>query len=282
MTAEWLVAHEPAVRASAFVAVLGTLAAAERLWPCRRDARPARRQLVNLALVALDTVLLRVVLPVVGIGVALWTRAAGVGLLAVTPWPPVVEIALAVLVLDATIYWQHRVLHLVPVLWRAHRVHHSDLAFDVTLGVRFHPFEIVLSQALKLGVIAALGAPPLAVLLFEVWLQAGALFTHADVALASPVDDVVRWLIVTPSMHRVHHSTEPDETDSNFGFNLTCGDRLFGTYRPRPRAAETTMPIGLPAFRDPDQQGLLALLWQPLQDDGRPAVAGVVTERRRA
>lgn len=281
MTADWLVGHEPAVRATAFVAMLGVLGVAERVRPCRGDARPAPRQLVNLAMVVLDTVLLRLVLPVVGIGVALWAEAAGVGLFAVTTWPPLLEAMLAILALDATIYWQHRVLHLVPLLWRAHRVHHSDLAFDVTLGVRFHPFEIVLSQALKLAVIAALGAPPLAVLLFEVWLQAGALFTHTDVALSPRADGLVRWLIVTPSMHRVHHSIAPDETDSNFGFNLTWWDRLFGTYRAMPRQPETAMPIGVAAFRAPHEQGLLALLWQPLRD-AAPAVPGLATEQRRA
>ena len=154
-----------------------------------------------------------------------------------SPWPEPVEIALAALALDLAIYLQHRVLHRVPWLWRAHRVHHSDVAFDVTLGVRFHPFEVVLSQAVKLAAIAVLGAAPLAVLLFEIVLQTGALFTHVDSALPERLERVLRWWVVTPSLHRVHHSIVRDETDSNFGFSVVWWDRLFGTFRAAARGA---------------------------------------------
>ncbi len=280
MTADWLIAHEVAVRGLAFAVLLSTLAALERARPCRGDGRSAWRQAVNLALVALDTAVLRLLFPVLAVVFAARLRAAGVGLLAATSWPEPVEIALAMLALDLVIYLQHWTLHLVPLLWRTHRVHHSDLAFDVTLGVRFHPLEIALSQLVKLAAIAVLGAPPLAVLLFEVWLQAGALFTHTDVALSPRADRVLRWLIVTPSMHRVHHSVERDEHDSNFGFNLVWWDRLFGTYRDAARRPETTMPIGLEDFRDPSEQGLLALVLQPFRD--APAATAGVAERRRA
>ncbi len=267
MTTAALVAWEPALRGAAFGTLLVVLAIAERLRPCRGDAKPAARQAVNLALVALDTLLTRAVLPVVGIVLAAELRTQGVGFFAWLDGPEPLEVVAAVLLLDLVIYLQHRVLHRVPLLWRAHRVHHSDVAFDVTLGVRFHPFEILLSQALKLAAIALLGAAPLAVLLFELVLQGGALFTHADVALPAGCERVLRWWIVTPSLHRVHHSVERDETDSNFGFSVVWWDRLFGTYRAAPRRSETTMPIGLPEFRAPRAQRLGALLWQPFVTD---------------
>jgi sterol desaturase/sphingolipid hydroxylase (fatty acid hydroxylase superfamily) len=248
----------------------------QRLRPCRGDGRWSSRQLVNLALVALDTATVRLLFPVLTVGFAVAVAARGIGLFNVVDWPRPAEIVLAMLALDLVIYWQHRLLHRVPILWRAHRVHHSDLAFDVTLGVRFHPLEIALSQSLKLGAVAVLGAAPIAVLLFEVVLQAGSLFTHADVALSPALDSALRRWIVTPSVHRVHHSVARDETDSNFGFNLIWWDRLFGTYRARPRRPEATMPIGLPAFRDPAEQTLVALLFQPLR--GAPAAPGSLSE----
>jgi sterol desaturase/sphingolipid hydroxylase (fatty acid hydroxylase superfamily) len=268
MTGAALVQHEPLVRGFAFVALVATLAAAERAWPGRGDARPAHRQLVNLAFFALDVIVVRLVFPVVGIMVAARVHAAGIGLFPALAWPPALEVVLAALALDCVIYWQHRLLHRVPLLWRTHRVHHSDLAFDVTLGVRFHPFEIALSQLVKFGAIAVLGASPLAVLLFELGLQAGALFTHTDVVLPPRLEGWARRLVVTPSLHRVHHSVERDETDSNFGFSVVWWDRLFGTYRARPRRSETTMPLGLDDFRTSADQRLPALLAQPL----RPAV----------
>jgi sterol desaturase/sphingolipid hydroxylase (fatty acid hydroxylase superfamily) len=264
-----LLEHEPAIRAGVFVTLLAGLALAERVRPCRGDARPAWRQAVNVALMVVDTLLVRVLFPVLGVGLAARLRADGVGLFATLVWPEPLELAVTLLALDLVIYFQHRLLHRIPLLWRAHRVHHSDLAFDVTLGVRFHPFEIALSQAIKLGAIAVLGAAPLAVLLFEILLQGGSLFTHADLALSARLDRALRWWIVTPSMHRVHHSVLRDETDSNFGFNVVWWDRLFGTYRAGPRRPETTMPIGLEAFREAEAQGLVALLLQPFAAAGR-------------
>jgi sterol desaturase/sphingolipid hydroxylase (fatty acid hydroxylase superfamily) len=260
---------EPAIRLGLFVLVLGGLALVERVWPCRGDARPARRQLVNLALVALSTLAMRVFFPVLGVAFAGRLRAEGVGLFAAVAWPEPLEVAVAALVLDLVIYWQHRVMHAVPLLWRVHRVHHSDLAFDVTLGVRFHVVEIALSQALKLAAIAVLGAAPLAVLVFEIALQTGALFTHADVALPAPLERVARWLVVTPSLHRVHHSVARDETDTNFGFSVVWWDRLFATFRAAPRLPEATMPVGVPEFRRAEDQGLVALLLQPFASPAR-------------
>ena len=248
-----------------FFACLTALALAERVLPCRGDTRPAPRQAINLALAALNTAVIRGVFPVLGIVWAARVHEAGIGLLAITSWPAPIEVAVAVLALDLTIYLQHRALHRLPLLWRTHRVHHSDIAFDVTLGLRFHPFEMTISQTIKLAAIAALGAPQLAVLLFDVILQGGSLFTHADLALSPRVDRALRWLIVTPSMHRVHHSVLRDETDSNFGFNLAFWDRVFGTYRAAPQQPEASMALGLDDFRDLPDQRLVALLTQPFR-----------------
>jgi sterol desaturase/sphingolipid hydroxylase (fatty acid hydroxylase superfamily) len=258
-----------------FFACLTALAVAERMLPCRGDTRPAPRQAINLALAVLNTAVIRGVFPVLGIVWAARVHEAGIGLLAITSWPAPIEVAVAVLALDLTIYLQHRALHRLPLLWRTHRVHHSDIAFDVTLGLRFHPFEMTISQTIKLAAIAALGAPQLAVLLFDVILQGGSLFTHTDLALSPRVDRALRWLIVTPSMHRVHHSVLRDETDSNFGFNLVLWDRVFGTYRAAPRQPEPTMVLGLDDFRDPPEQRLVALLTQPFRV---PAVARPASE----
>ncbi len=279
MTPTVLLGGEPAIRVTLFVLVLAGLAVAERVRPCRGDARPARRQLVNLGLVALSTLLMRVAFPVLGVAFAGRIRAEGIGLFAAAAWPEPLEIAFAALALDLVIYWQHRAMHAVPLLWRLHRVHHSDLAFDVTLGVRFHVFEIALSQALKLGTIAVLGAAPLAVLIFEIALQTGALFTHADFALPAPLERVARWLVVTPSLHRVHHSVARDETDTNFGFSVVWWDRIFATFRGAPRLPEATMPVGVPEFRTAKDQGLVALLLQPFASPARASAAEVARAR---
>ena len=173
----------------------------------------------------------------------------------------------AVVLLDLAIYLQHVLFHAVPGLWRLHRMHHADLDFDVTTGLRFHPVEIILSMGLKLMVVVALGAPPLAVLVFEVLLNATAMFNHANLRLPAALDRVLRPLLVTPDMHRVHHSVVPRETNSNFGFNLALWDRLFGTYIAQPAAGHTAMTIGIPQFRDPAELRLDRLLTQPLRDE---------------
>lgn len=266
MSADWLVAHEGPLRLAAFVVVLGALVIAERVAPFRGDARPAARQARNLALVVVGTAVLRLMFPLLAVGAALWARARGVGAFNVLDWSATVEAVIAFLALDLAIYFQHRVMHALPPLWRLHRMHHSDVAFDVTTGVRFHPLEIALSMAIKIALVVALGADPLAVLAFEIVLSMGSLFTHCDIALPARMERLVRAIIVTPSMHRVHHSPVRVETDSNFGFNLSCWDRLFRSYRDAPAAPERTMTIGLPAFREPAQQTLAALLLQPLRE----------------
>jgi len=168
------------------------------------------------------------------------------------------------------IYAQHVAFHAVPVLWRLHRMHHADLEFDVTTGVRFHPVEIVLSMLIKFGAVAMIGAPALAVLIFEVLLNATSMFSHSNVRLPERIDRGLRWIVVTPDMHRVHHSTEQRETDSNFGFNLPWWDRLFGTYRAQPEAGHETMKLGLSVFRDRGDLRLDRMLLQPFRRaDGR-------------
>lgn len=169
----------------------------------------------------------------------------------------------ALLLLDLAIYWQHRCMHAIPLLWRMHRVHHSDTGFDLSTGVRFHPLEITLSMLFKLGLVWLLGPPPGAVLLFEILLSSSALWTHSDTALAGRLEHRVRRLIVTPSMHRIHHSIRPMETNSNYGFLLSVWDRVFGSYRAAPAEPERTMPIGLEQFRAAGEQRIASLLLNP-------------------
>src|SRR3989454_9618231 len=184
----------------------------------------------NLGVVAVDVLLVRILLPITAVGLALFAEARGIGLFNMIALPMWVSIPASVILLDLAIYLQHVLFHAVPALWRLHRMHHADLAFDVTTGLRFHPIEILLSMLLKLAVIAALGAPAVAVLIFEVLLNATSMFNHGNVRIPERFDRVLRWLVVTPDMHRVHHSVLPRETNSNFGFNLPWWDRLFRTY----------------------------------------------------
>jgi sterol desaturase/sphingolipid hydroxylase (fatty acid hydroxylase superfamily) len=262
--------NEPVIRLAAFFGGLVALGLIQARWPRRGDGRPSARQAVNLSLVVVNTLLLRFAFPVLAVGFAVVVHRADGGVLGWLDWPAWIAIPTAVALLDLAIYWQHRLLHIVPIFWRLHRVHHADTGFDVTTGVRFHPLEILLSMAVKLGLVWLLGPDPVAVLVFELLLATGALFTHADFGLPARLDRALRWVLVTPSMHRIHHSTWRPETDSNYGFHLSCWDRLFGSYRSEPRIPETEMPIGLDEFRDPDDQRLLALLLNPLRSTARP------------
>lgn len=267
-----IVGNEGTLRLGGFALVLIVLAVAERLWPARADARPARRQVSNLALVAIDTALLRLAFPLLAVALALQVHARGGGLFGALDWPPWREVLIAVLIFDMAIYWQHRLLHAIPLLWRLHRVHHSDTGFDATTGVRFHPLEIGLSMAIKLGLVAVLGPHPAAVVIFEVLLSAASLFTHADFAFPSRAERMIRALVVTPSMHRTHHSVRREETDSNYGFLLSLWDRVFGSYRARAIDPERNMPVGLPQWRDPAALGLGALLLQPFRHTLSPVL----------
>lgn len=256
---------EAGIRLGVFVAALVLLGLLQWARPLRGDGRPARRQLSNLGLALIDTAMLRLAFPVLAVGWAVAQQQAGHGLFQHLEAAHIVELGAAILLLDLAIYWQHRLFHRIPPLWRIHRVHHADTGFDLSTGVRFHPLEIALSMVIKLALIRLLGPDPLAVLLFELLLSLGSLWTHADTALPPRIDRVVRWLLVTPSMHRIHHSVLRRETDSNYGFHLSVWDRLFGSYSKAPEGAEATMPIGLERFREHHDQGLLALLFHPFR-----------------
>ncbi len=261
---------EPAIRLGFFLGVFAIMAGWEVLAP-RRGRSVSRwvRWPNNLGIVAVNTLLLRVLVPTAAVGLALTGEARGWGLLNAFALPYWLSVVLAVVLLDLAIYLQHVMFHAVPALWRLHRMHHADLDFDVTTGARFHPIEILLSMVLKLGVVAALGAPALAVLVFEVLLNATAMFNHANARLPERLDRVLRWIVVTPDMHRVHHSVVPRETNSNFGFNLPWWDRLLGTYRAQPAAGHTAMTIGLEQFRDQGDLRLDRMLVQPFRGESR-------------
>jgi sterol desaturase/sphingolipid hydroxylase (fatty acid hydroxylase superfamily) len=255
---------EPIIRLTVFAALFATLAFWEVVAP-RLPHRLSRgtRWPGNFGVLILDTLLVRVLFPTAAVGVAILTHAHGWGALGYAPWLAWIEIVLTVIVLDVAIYTQHAAFHHVPLLWRLHRMHHADLELDLTTGLRFHPLEIALSMLIKIAVIAALGAHPVGVLVFEVLLNATSMFNHANVRMPQALDSVLRWLVVTPDMHRVHHSIERHETDSNFGFNLPWWDRLFRTYRAQPAAGHEGMTLGLPAFRAVEELRLLRMLAQP-------------------
>jgi sterol desaturase/sphingolipid hydroxylase (fatty acid hydroxylase superfamily) len=261
-----VIAFEPAMRLAVFFGAFAAIAAWEVLAP-RRRASHARTQRWphNLGLLALDVLLLRLLAPGAAVAVAIAGEKQGWGLLHAAALPPWAEVLLAVVLLDLAIYFQHVVFHAVPVLWRLHRVHHADPDYDVTTGTRFHPVEILLSLGIKCAAVMAIGAPAVAVLIFEVLLNATAMFNHANGRLPVAVDRWLRWLVVTPDMHRVHHSIVREETDSNFGFNLPWWDRLFGTYRAQPAAGHASMRIGVEGFQHEEELRIGALLTQPFR-----------------
>jgi sterol desaturase/sphingolipid hydroxylase (fatty acid hydroxylase superfamily) len=258
---------EIAIRVASYAAVFATMGLWEWHAPRRRlMVGRSRRWLGNLGILALDILAVRLLAPTAAVGIALIAAAHGWGLFPLLGLPVWVAILLGFVALDLVIYTQHVIFHHVPVLWRLHRMHHADLDIDVTTGVRFHPLEILLSLAIKMVAIAALGIPALAVLIFEVVLNASSMFNHGNVALPVWLEPLARWIVVTPQMHEVHHSTLRAETDSNFGFNLPWWDRLFGTYRAEPAAGEQSMEIGLPDFRDVAELRLDRLITQPFRN----------------
>jgi sterol desaturase/sphingolipid hydroxylase (fatty acid hydroxylase superfamily) len=271
--------QESVIRLGSFAGIFALMALWELLAPCRALAvARSVRWGNNLSLVVVNTLLVRLLFPTAAIGVAVFAHDQGWGLLNYVELPSWLALALALVALDLAIWVQHVLFHAVPALWRLHRVHHADLDYDLTTGARFHPLEIVLSMGIKFGLIAALGPPVLAVLVFEVILNGMAMFNHANVSLPPALDRALRWLLVTPDMHRVHHSIEDDEANSNFGFNLAWWDRLFGTYRAQPRAGHRGMTIGIRAHRQPREvswlPGMLALPF-------RGAVDGYAINRRQ-
>lgn len=225
----------------------------------------------NLGILAIDILAVRLLAPITAVGAALIATSKGWGLFALVGLPFWASFVLGVIVLDLVIYTQHVVFHYVPWLWRLHRMHHADIDIDVTTGLRFHPFEILISLAIKIAAVLVLGVPATAVVVFEVLLNATAMFNHSNVALPARLDRLARWIVVTPQMHQVHHSIVRAETDSNFGFNLPWWDRLFRTYRAEPAAGEKNIVIGLPIFRDIAEAGIARLLTQPFRRSAGPA-----------
>lgn len=256
--------NELVIRLAAFFGVLAVMWLAETLAPRRPlTISRTRRWASNLGVVVLSSILVRLILPMVAVGFALFAEEEGWGFFnyfIVAPWIAVIG---SVVVLDFAIYLQHVMFHAIPVLWRLHRMHHADLDFDTTTGARFHPIEIILSMLIKFAVIGVIGAPAVAVIIFEVLLNASSLFNHGNLRLPLALDRVLRLFIVTPDMHRVHHSIEDHETNSNFGFNLPWWDRLCGTYKAQPDAGHEAMTIGIRDYRKPtlvsDLPGMLIL-----------------------
>jgi sterol desaturase/sphingolipid hydroxylase (fatty acid hydroxylase superfamily) len=256
--------YEAAIRLGFFFGMLALMAMWELLAPRRKlSTSKTNRWIANLGIVFVNTAAVRLIVPITAVSMALLAQERGWGLLNNLDLPDWLALVTGVLALDFVIYLQHVMFHAVPVFWRLHMMHHSDMDFDVTTGVRFHPIEIVLSMGIKLAAIVVLGPSALAVLVFEVVLNATSLFNHGNVRLPAGLDRVLRLLVVTPEMHRVHHSHIARETNSNFGFNLPWWDRLFGTYRAQPDKGHEAMTIGLDQFRDPGKLNLLGLLVQP-------------------
>lgn len=263
---ELIATHEPWIRLVAFTVVFSVMAAWELVAPRRTPGiGRGRRWPGNVGVVLIDTLVVRIIFPLGAVGVAFLVEAKSFGLFNIWPVPAWAAVLFAVIVLDLVVYLQHVLFHAVPALWRLHRMNHADLEFDVTTGTRFHPIEIVLSMLIKLTVVAALGAPAIAVLIFEVLLNATSMFNHSNVRLPEAMDRAMRWFVVTPDMHRVHHSIVVRETNSNFGFSLPWWDRLFGTYRDQPVAGHEGMTIGVEQFRDPAEQRLDRMLTQPFR-----------------
>ncbi len=259
---------EATVRLAAFVGVFAALAVWEALAPrrARRQTR-SRRWPINLGLSALNTLVLRVAFPVAALGAALWAGDQGWGLFNAVATPGWAAIVASILALDLAVYGQHRLSHAVPWLWRLHRLHHIDLDVDVTTAARFHPLEILLSMLWKIAVVMALGAPPVAVLAFEILLSATAMFSHAQIALPTAVDRLLRTVLVTPDMHRVHHSIHRDETDSNYGTLVSTWDRMFRSYRDQPRDGHETMVLGVQGQSSPRALSFTGLLLGPFRRD---------------
>jgi len=261
-----LLAHESLIRAAFFLGVLGIMALWEIATPRRRLELPKLlRWSNNLGLVVLDTAILRLALPIMAVGVAAWISGQGYGLFPNLGLPLWASTIMTVVVLDLAIYLQHRLFHAVPILWRLHRMHHSDPDYDVTTALRFHPIEIFLSMLIKMAVVAALGAPPEGVILFEIILNGSAMFNHANIRLPLGLDRVLRKVVVTPDMHRVHHSEIKAEADSNFGFALSIWDHLFRTHTADPSKGQEAMIFGIGAFKGTREMWLDKLITQPFR-----------------
>ena len=261
--------NEVTVRLASFLIIFILIALWELAAPRRQPAvSKPRRWFANLGIVFLNSALARVAMPVLPVGLAMLAQKWGWGLLNVLALPFPVKAIAGIVLLDLVVYLQHVMFHAVPILWRLHMMHHADLDYDLTTGLRFHPVEIIISMGIKLAAVAAIGPSVFTVILFEILLNGLATFNHGNIHIPYAIDRVLRLFLVTPDMHRVHHSVIIRETNSNFGFNVPWWDRLFGTYRAQPAAGHEGMTIGLAQFRDPDRLGLLWMLALPFT--GKP------------
>ena len=269
---------EVLIRLGTFLGVFAVLATCE-FWRPRRPLSQPRWQhwLVNLALTAIDTLVVRLTVGAVAVSAAVFAQQRGWGLLPLLHVPLGANILLSIVLLDFAIYLQHVLFHALPLFWRLHMVHHTDLDIDVTSGVRFHPLEILLSLFYKASLVLLLGTHPLAVVIFEVLLNAFSLFQHSNVAFPEGMERLVRTVVITPDLHRIHHSVVTAETNSNFGFSVCFWDRLCGTYRDQPRRTQTTMPLGLAEYREARRLGLVSLLLLPFLPHLPRASSGYLT-----
>ncbi len=286
MSDDALFKHEPYVRLAAFVVALVLISVWESLKPRRvRVASRTRRTVNNLFLAAINAACVRVLPAVSAVSAAQWAAQSHMGALNWVRGPAWLKVGAALIVLDLVIYAQHVVVHRVPVLWRIHRVHHADLDLDATSGLRFHPVEILLSMGVKVVAVALLGATPLTVILFEIGLNASSIFNHGNIHLPHRLDRLLRLVVVTPDMHRVHHSVCPDETNSNFGFNLSWWDGVFKTYRAQPRNPQDTLELGLSELRTESETVpvwvMLAMPFRTKVPIVRDRAAVLVDERSR-
>jgi len=266
--AAFLLSNDPAIRLGFFLGMFGLMAAWELIVPRRvLGVSKAARWTHNISIAIINVLLVRVLFPSAAVGVAVFAEERGTGVLHMFAIPYPLAFLASLLALDLTMYLVHLMFHAVPALWRVHRMHHADVDFDVTTGARFHPIQILLAVPIKFAVIFALGLPVLAVLVFEAVFNALSLFNHANVRIPPTADRMLRWFLVTPDMHRVHHSVNATETNSNFSFVLPWWDRLFGTYRAQPEGGHERMTIGVDQFRTTRDLRLDRMLLQPFRDD---------------
>jgi sterol desaturase/sphingolipid hydroxylase (fatty acid hydroxylase superfamily) len=255
---------EALVRLGFFATIFFVVAIGEKIAPRRLVLKSKKKRWIsNLGMQIIDVVVLRLIFSLFPVGVAVICAQRGWGLLNYCQITPPLAIISGVLALDFVIYFQHRMFHFVPLFWRVHMVHHTDQDIDVTTALRFHPLEIILSLLIKFAAVAAIGAPPLSVLIFEIMLNGAAMFNHGNLRIPLFFDRIIRLVLVTPDMHRVHHSVIVSETNSNYGFSFSWWDRIFGTYKAQPQHGHDKMKIGLDGYHDDRSLKLSALLTMP-------------------
>ncbi len=264
---------ESVLRLGVFVSLFIVLAVLELIIPRRRlRYSKMQRWASNIGLSVFNTVIVRFAIPIAGVGAALFAAEHNWGLFNQIALPAWFSIIVFLLLFDVTIYWQHRIYHMVPVLWRFHRMHHTDMDYDFTTGSRFHPVSILISSLIKVVLILLMGPPAVAVILAEVILNATSMFNHSNIKLPDWLEPRLRKVIVTPDMHRIHHSVERNEHDKNFGFNLSCWDRIFSSYLENAEKAQTEIDIGIKGFQDKKSLNMFTLLFQPFDNPSKPAL----------